>query len=224
METIHAHTYALHLDTLLQNNETRKQELFHAIDTIPVVTDKANWSKKWMATGPFQLRLIAFAIVEGVFFSGAFCSIFWLRDRKLMIDGLGASNELIARDEGLHVIFAVTLFKHCKFRPEESQVHEMMKEAIDIEKRFIIAILPQNLDGMNAELMCTYIEFVGDRLLVQLGYTRMYDSKNPFPFMDRISLNRVTNFFEHRVTEYQKVDTGKIDESAFVPANENDDF
>lgn len=215
IEIIHAHAYALHLDTLLQNNEVRKQELFHAIDTIPVVADKANWSKKWMVDDPFQLRLIAFAIVEGVFFSGSFCSIFWLRDRKLMIDGMGASNELIARDEGLHVIFAVTLFKHCKYRPPESQVHTMMKEAVDIEKKFILAILPQNLDGMNAELMCTYIEFVADRLLVQLGYTRVYESKNPFPFMDRISLNRVTNFFENRVTEYKKADSSNIDESAF---------
>jgi ribonucleotide reductase beta subunit family protein with ferritin-like domain len=214
METIHGEMYSLMIDTFIRD-EAKKLKLFDAINTIPCIRKKADWSLKWMDQAvPFAARLIAFAVVEGVFFSGAFCSIFWLKERGLM-PGLCTSNEFISRDEASHTEFAVLLYSKIENRLSQEQVHDLVGEAVDIESEFIVDSVPCSMLGMNAGLMTQYIRFVADRLLAQLGYSKMYESKNPFDFMNRINLDQKTNFFEQRETNYQ-VGTGRsLDNKTF---------
>ena len=202
MENIHSETYALLIDTYIRNPE-EKNKLFHAIDTIPAITKKAQWALKWINNGNFAQRLVAFAAVEGIFFSGSFCSIFWLKKRGLM-PGLTFSNELISRDEGLHCEFACLLYGMLQTKLSQEEVYDIIKEAVAIEKEFITDALPVDLIGMNAKLMQQYIEFVADRWLSELGYPKVYNASNPFDFMEMISLQGKTNFFEKRVGDYQK--------------------
>jgi ribonucleoside-diphosphate reductase beta chain len=203
MENVHSETYSLLIDTYIKDN-AEKDRLLHAIDTMDLVKKKAEWALRWIENGSFQERLIAFAAVEGIFFSGSFCSIFWLKKRGLM-PGLSFSNELISRDEGLHCDFACLLYNnHLKNKLPESTVIELIKDAVEIEKEFVTEALPVKLIGMNADLMCQYIEFVADRLLEELQCPRVFKAKNPFDFMEMISLQGKTNFFEKRVAEYQK--------------------
>jgi len=202
MEGIHAETYSLLIDTYVKNAEER-DFLFRAIDTVPCIGKKAHWAQKWIdSSDDFQTRLIGFACVEGIFFSGAFCSIYWLKKRGLM-PGLTYSNELISRDEGLHTLFAVALYRTLESRPE-ALIHTIIKEAVELEKEFICEALPCSLIGMNANMMSQYIEFVADRLAVQLGTSKMYKTQNPFDFMELISLEGKTNFFEKKVSEYSR--------------------
>jgi len=203
MENIHSETYSLLIDTYVKD-ETEKDQLFRALEVFPAIKKKADWALKWIDSDSFAERLIAFAAVEGIFFSGAFCSIFWLKKRGLM-PGLTFSNELISRDEGVHCDFAVHLHNHHLVNkvPKE-RIKEILVDALDIEREFITESLPASLIGMNATLMAQYLEFVTDRLLVELGCERVYNSSNPFDFMDMISLQGKTNFFEKRVSEYQK--------------------
>jgi ribonucleoside-diphosphate reductase beta chain len=204
MEGVHSQTYSLLIDTYIAT-ETEKDKLFRAIETIPCVTNKANWAIKWIQDeeSSFAHRLVAFAIVEGIFFSGSFCSIFWLKKRGLM-PGLTFSNELISRDEGMHTDFACLLYSMIPVneRLTNEQMNEIMQESVAIEKDFIIDSLPCKLIGMNSELMSEYIEFCSDRLLEQLGYEKMFNTQNPFDFMEMIALRPKTNFFEKRVGEY----------------------
>ncbi len=203
IENIHSETYSLLIDTYVKNPQ-EKDHLFHAIDHLDLVKKKADWALKWIESVTFQERLIAFAAVEGIFFSGSFCSIFWLKKRGLM-PGLTFSNELISRDEGLHCDFACLLFNnHIVNKLPVERILEIITDAVTIEKEFVTEALPVKLIGMNAELMCQYIEFVADRLLMELGCAAYYNSKNPFDFMEMISLQGKTNFFEKRVGEYQK--------------------
>ncbi len=203
MENIHSETYSLLIDTYVKNPE-EKDKLFRAIEVFPAIMKKAEWALKWIESPSFAERLIAFAAVEGIFFSGAFCSIFWLKKRGLM-PGLTFSNELISRDEGMHCDFAVHLHNHHLVnKVSKKRIAEIIVEALNIEREFITESLPASLIGMNAKLMTEYLEFVTDRLLVELGCERVYNSKNPFDFMDMISLQGKTNFFEKRVSEYQK--------------------
>ena len=202
MEGIHSETYSLLIDTYIKD-EDEKDRLFRAIDTISCVKGKADWALKWIdSPDDFQTRLIAFACVEGIFFSGAFCAIFWLKKRGLL-PGLTFSNELISRDEGLHTEFAVALYHTLESR-SEAQIHTIIKEAVVIEKEFICDSLPCALIGMNASLMTQYIEFVADRLAVQLGTRKIFHAQNPFDFMDLISLEGKTNFFEKKVSDYSR--------------------
>ena len=203
MENIHSETYSLLIDTYIQD-PAEKDKLLRAIDTIPCVAQKAAWACKWIQDQEtsFATRLLAFAAVEGVFFSGSFCALFWLKRRGIM-PGLTFSNELISRDEGMHTDFAVLLYSKLKHRIPQATVHEMYKEAVRIEKTFIIDALPCRLIGMNADLMSDYIEYVADRLLTQLGYDKVWNKANPFDFMEMCSLPGKTNFFEKRVSEYQ---------------------
>ena len=194
-----------------------KDGLLHAIETLDCVKKKADWALRWIDNGTFAERLIAFAAVEGIFFSGSFCSIFWLKKRGLM-PGLTFSNELISRDEGLHCDFACHLYtKHVVNTLPKETVVEIIKDAVEYEKEFVTDALPVKLIGMNADLMCQYIEFVADRLLIELGCSRVYKSTNPFDFMEMISLQGKTNFFEKRVAEYQKAGVLKKDEDADKP-------
>lgn len=203
MENIHSETYSLLIDTYISDPQ-EKHRLFHAIETIPAVKKKADWALKWINSPHFQERLIAFAAVEGIFFSGSFCSIFWLKKRGLM-PGLSFSNELISRDEGMHCDFAVLLHnKYLSNKVSEERIKEIIVSALIIEKEFILESLPVRLIGMNSDLMSQYLEFVADRLLVSLGCSKVYGSENPFDFMTNISLQGKTNFFEKRVGEYQK--------------------
>ncbi|GAB3328614.1 ribonucleotide-diphosphate reductase subunit beta [Larkinella ripae] len=203
MENIHSETYSLLIDTYIKN-PVEKDKMLRAVDTIPCVKRKADWAMRWIENGSFVERLLAFAAVEGIFFSGSFCSIFWLKKRGLM-PGLSFSNELISRDEGLHRDFACMLYtEHIQNKLPESEVYAMIKDAVSIEQEFVSESLPVSLIGMNAELMKQYIEFVADHLLVSLGLKKVYNSTNPFDFMDMISLQGKTNFFEKRVGEYQK--------------------
>ncbi|KAI0014092.1 ribonucleotide reductase [Xylariaceae sp. FL0662B] len=204
MENIHSETYSLLIDTYIKE-PAQRTHLFNAIETIPCIRKKADWALKWIADhkSTFAQRLIAFAAVEGIFFSGAFASIFWLKKRGLM-PGLTFSNELISRDEGLHTDFACLLFSHLNNRPSKEVVQKVITDAVDIEQEFLTEALPCALLGMNANLMKQYIEFVADRLLVALGNDKVYRSTNPFDFMENISLGGKTNFFEKRVGEYQK--------------------
>lgn len=203
IENIHSETYSLLIDTYVKDPR-EKDRLFNAIDTMDCVKKKADWALRWISKGSFQERLIAFAAVEGIFFSGSFCSIFWLKKRGLM-PGLSFSNELISRDEGLHCDFACLLYnKHVVNKLSPKTVQEIIADAVAIEKEFVTDALPVKLIGMNAELMCQYIEFVADRLLVELNCPKLYNSTNPFDFMEMISLQGKTNFFEKRVAEYQK--------------------
>jgi ribonucleoside-diphosphate reductase beta chain len=203
MENIHSETYSLLIDTYIKDTED-KRGLFNAIETMECVKKKADWALRWIDEGNFAERLIAFAAVEGIFFSGSFCSIFWLKKRGLM-PGLAFSNELISRDEGLHCDFACLLYNnHLVNKLSEDQVRSIILDAVEIEKEFILEALPVRLIGMNSELMSQYIEFVADRLLSELGCKKEYNSTNPFDFMDMISIQGKTNFFEKRVAEYQK--------------------
>ena len=210
IENIHSETYSLLIDKYIKDNE-EKMHLFNAIETIPCVGKKANWAIKWMQSehSSFATRLVAFAAVEGIFFSGSFCAIYWLKQRGLM-PGLTFSNELISRDEGMHTEFAVLLYsmlEHTKLSQEN--IVEIITEAVEIEKEFITDSIPCDLIGMNAKLMKQYIEFVADRLISQLGYEKVYNSKNPFSFMELISITGKTNFFERRVSEYSLSGVGK---------------
>lgn len=209
MEGIHSETYSLLIDTYI-DDKVEKQKLLEASSTIPAIQKKAEWAMQWLNpnNADFATRLVAFAVVEGIFFSGAFCSIFWLKKRGLM-PGLTTSNEFIARDEGMHTDFACLLYGKIKNRLTKASVNKIIKEAVKIEKNFITKALPCELIGMNAELMSQYIEFVADRLLVQLGYSRLFNTANPFDFMERISLEGKDNFFEKRVTNYAKAAVGK---------------
>ena len=204
IENIHSHAYSLFIDTYV--TEKKEQEyLFNAIDTIPSVKEKADWALRWIMNGTFVERLIAFAIVEGIFFSGSFCAIFWLKNRGLM-PSLSYANQLISRDEGLHRDFACLLYRdHIKNKLPEDKIVEIVKEAVEIEKKFIIESLPVRLIGMNSEHMSEYIEFVSNHLLIELGLSPIYNkAENKFDFMDMISLEGKTNFFERKVSEYQK--------------------
>lgn len=209
MEAIHSETYSLLIDTYI-DDKAEKQNLLEASSTIPAIQKKAEWALQWLnaKNANFATRLIAFAVVEGIFFSGAFCSIFWLKKRGLM-PGLTTSNEFIARDEGLHTDFACLLYGKIKNRLKKGAVNKIIKEAVKIEKNFIIKALPCELIGMNADLMSQYIEFVADRLVSQLGYPKIYNAANPFDFMERISLEGKDNFFEKRVSNYAKAAVGK---------------
>jgi ribonucleoside-diphosphate reductase beta chain len=203
IENIHSETYSLLIDTYIKDTAD-KNHLFNAIDTLDCVRRKAEWALKWIDKGSFAERLVAFAAVEGIFFSGSFCSIFWLKKRGLM-PGLSFSNELISRDEGLHCDFACLLYnKHLINKLSKEQVREIIADAVEIEKEFVTDALPVKLIGMNSELMSKYIEFVADRLLVELGNEKIYNSTNPFDFMEMISIEGKSNFFERRVGEYQK--------------------
>ncbi|KIJ70196.1 hypothetical protein HYDPIDRAFT_79121 [Hydnomerulius pinastri MD-312] len=204
MENIHSETYSLLIDTYIKD-AAQREYLFDAMETIPCVKRKADWALKWISDqrSTFAERLVAFAAVEGIFFSGSFASIFWLKKRGLM-PGLTFSNELISRDEGMHTDFACLLFSHLKRRPHPDVVKHIITEAVKIEQEFLTDALPVGLIGMNSKLMCQYIEFVADRLLVSLGNEKVYNSTNPFDFMDMISLQGKTNFFEKRVSDYSK--------------------
>ena len=209
MENIHSETYSLMIDTFIRDAK-EKQKLLNSIETIPCVQKKANWALSWFDAKKksFGERLVAFACVEGIFFSGSFCSIFWLKKRNLM-PGLCFSNELISRDEGLHCDFACLLFSMLLQKPSESIVHEIVRDAVKIETEFVSSALPVELIGMNASLMTDYIEFVADRLLVSLGCKKIYNKIQPFPWMELISLNNKTNFFEKRVSEYARAGVSK---------------
>jgi len=214
MENIHSETYSLLIDTYI-SDPSEKHKLFHAVETIPAVKKKADWALKWINSPHFQERLIAFAAVEGIFFSGSFCSIFWLKKRGLM-PGLSFSNELISRDEGMHCDFAVLLHnKYLANKVLEDRIKEIITSALEIEKEFILESLPVRLIGMNSDLMSQYLEFVADRLLVSLGCSKVYNSENPFDFMTNISLQGKTNFFEKRVGEYQKAGVLNSSENSF---------
>jgi ribonucleoside-diphosphate reductase beta chain len=214
MENIHSETYSLLIDTYIKDPD-EKHKLFHAIETVPCVKKKAEWALRWISNGNFAERLIAFAAVEGIFFSGSFCSIFWLKKRGLM-PGLSFSNELISRDEGLHCDFACLLYKNLVNKLSEAKVKEVIMNAVEIEKEFVTDALPVRLIGMNADMMRQYIEFVADRLLVALGCSKVYNATNPFDFMELISLQGKTNFFEKRVAEYQKSGVmGKKEDNVF---------
>lgn len=209
MEGIHSEVYSLMIDTFIKD-EKEKTNLFEAMETIPCIRKKADWSLKWIGSlkATFPERLIAFACVEGIFFSGAFCSIFWLKQKGLM-PGLCTSNEFISRDEGLHTDFACLLYSKIKNRVPVWRLKEIVKDAVKIEKEFICDALPCRLLGMNADLMSQYIEYVADRLVVQLGYKKIYHTPNPFDFMERLSLESKSNFFEKRVSEYAKTGVGR---------------
>lgn len=203
IENIHSETYSLLIDTLIKDSAD-KSHLFNAIDTLTCVRKKADWALRWIEQGTFAQRLVAFAAVEGIFFSGSFCSIFWLKKRGLM-PGLGFSNELISRDEGLHCDFACLLYNnHIVNKLDKKEVEKIILDAVEIEKEFILEALPVKLIGMNSDLMSQYIEFVADRLLVELGNDKVYNATNPFDFMDMLSIQGKSNFFEKRVAEYQK--------------------
>jgi ribonucleoside-diphosphate reductase beta chain len=211
MENVHSETYSLLIDTYIKDKE-EQNHLFNAIDTVPAVQKKAEWALKWIGSESFVERLVAFAAVEGIFFSGSFCSIFWLKKRGLM-PGLSFSNELISRDEGLHTDFAVHLYKnHIENKLSRERILEIINSALIIEKEFITEALPVSLSGMNSELMKQYLEYVCDRLLMDLGVGKVYNTENPFDFMANIALQNKTNFFEKRVADYVKSGVGEVQE------------
>lgn len=213
MENIHSETYSLLIDTYVKD-EKEKADLFNALEVFPAIKKKADWALKWIDSPSFAERLIAFAAVEGIFFSGAFCSIFWLKKRGLM-PGLTFSNELISRDEGVHCDFAVHLHNHHLInKVPKDRIREIIVDALNIEREFITESLPASLIGMNSKLMTQYLEFVTDRLLVELQCEKEYNTKNPFDFMDMISLQGKTNFFEKRVAEYQKAGVTNTDKES----------
>tara|TARA_B100000780_G_scaffold181745_1_gene127519 strand:+ start:1007 stop:1981 length:975 start_codon:yes stop_codon:yes gene_type:complete len=216
MENIHSETYSLLIDTYIKD-KVEADKLFHAIDHFDAIKKKADWAIKWIDSPSFAERLIAFAAVEGIFFSGSFCSIFWMKKRGLL-PGLAFSNELISRDEGLHCDFAVMLHNdHIVNKVPKERITQIITEALDIEREFIIEALPVRLIGMNSELMTQYLEFVTDRLLQELHCDKIYNVENPFDFMDMISLQGKTNFFEKRVSEYQKAGVlGKEEDAGFT--------
>jgi ribonucleoside-diphosphate reductase subunit M2 len=211
MENIHSHTYSLLIETYIRDKE-EKHKLFNAIDNFPCIKKKSDWAQKWIHDNrsTFATRLVAFACIEGIFFSGAFCSIFWLKKRGLM-PGLTFSNELISRDEALHCEFAVLLYSKLQKKIQKSRIYEIVKDAVTIEIDFICEALPCRLIGMNSVLMTQYIQFVADRLVVQLGYDKIYKVTNPFDFMELISLEGKTNFFERKVGEYALANVKKTE-------------
>ncbi len=216
MENIHSETYSLLIDTYIKDPEERNK-LFNAIDTFDAIKKKADWALRWIESPSFAERLIAFAAVEGIFFSGAFCSIFWMKKRGLL-PGLTFSNELISRDEGMHCDFAVHLHnEHLKNQVPKDRIKQIIVEALDIEREFITESLPVDLIGMNSKLMTQYLEFVADRLLVELKCEKQFNAENPFDFMEMISLQGKTNFFEKRVSDYRKAGVG-------APKEESDTF
>ncbi len=221
IENIHAEMYSLLIDTYIKNPQ-EKDYLFNALQNLPCVAKKGKWALRWIEEAPsFAHRLVAFAAVEGIFFSGSFCSIFWLKSKGLM-PGLATSNEFISRDEGLHCDFACLLYSMLQEKLPVSEVEAIIKEAVLFEKEFVSDALPVSLIGMNADLMCQYIEFIADRLLIALGHQKVYHTANPFPFMDMINLTGKTNFFEKRVSEYKKAKVGsKPEEQVFTL---DDDF
>ena len=212
MENIHSETYSLLIDTYIKNKD-EKNKLFRAIDNFECIKKKSDWAIKWIQDkrSSFATRLIAFAVIEGIFFSGSFCSIFWLKKRGLM-PGLTFSNELISRDEALHTEFAILLYSKLNKKLNKNRVYSIIKEAVEIEKEFINSALPCRLIGMNSILMGQYIEFVADRLIIQLGYEKIYNSSNPFDFMEMISLEGKGNFFEKRISDYALADKTKTDD------------
>ena len=213
MENVHSETYSMLIDSYI-SNDTEKAECFNAIDNFPCIKKKADWALRWISDErSFGLRLIAFACVEGIFFSGAFCAIYWLKKRGLM-PGLTFSNELISRDEGMHTDFAVLLYSKIVNKLSRERVIEIVKDAVAIEQEFICVALPCRLIGMNAKSMSTYIEFVADRLVVQFGYEKIYNANNPFDFMEMISIEGKTNFFEKRVSDYS-LSSNKKDHCVF---------
>jgi ribonucleoside-diphosphate reductase beta chain len=212
MENIHSETYSLLIDTYIKD-KAEQEYLFNAIDTVPAVQKKAEWALKWIGSESFVERLVAFAAVEGIFFSGSFCSIFWLKKRGLM-PGLSFSNELISRDEGMHTDFAVHLYNHhIENKLSKERLIEIIGSALEIEKEFISESLPVSLIGMNSDLMKQYLEYVSDRLLIDLGVGKIYNSENPFDFMKNIAMENKTNFFEKRVGEYAKKGVGVKEET-----------
>ena len=219
MENIHSETYSLLIDSYVKD-EGEKTRLFQAIDNFPCIQKKADWAIRWIndQTSDFATRLIAFACIEGIFFSGAFCSIFWLKKRGLM-PGLTFSNEFISRDEALHTEFAVLLYSKLNAPLDQTRVHKIVHEAVDIETEFICDALPCRLIGMNSDMMRKYIQFVADRLCVQLGFDKIYGTKNPFEFMEMISLESKTNFFESRVSDYALADKKREDDVFDMDAN-----
>jgi ribonucleoside-diphosphate reductase subunit M2 len=218
MENIHSETYSLLIETYIKDKD-EKSRLFNAIEHFPCIKKKSDWAQKWIHDNrsSFATRLVAFACVEGIFFSGAFCSIFWLKKRGLM-PGLTFSNELISRDEALHCEFAILLYSKLLKKVDKARIYELIKEAVDIETEFICEALPCRLIGMNSEMMTQYIQFVADRLCVQLGYKKIYNVSNPFDFMELISLEGKTNFFERKVGEYALAN--KKSEDAFIFSEE----
>lgn len=221
MENIHSETYSLLIDTYIKD-KSEQNHLFNAVDTIPSVKKKADWAMKWINSDSFVERLVAFAAVEGIFFSGSFCSIFWLKKRGLM-PGLTFSNELISRDEGMHCDFACHLYmNHITNKLTDERIKEVICGALEIEKEFILESLPVSLIGMNSKLMSQYLEFVTDRLLVSLGVSKVYNTANPFDFMENIAIQGKTNFFEKRVAEYQKA--GIMTNSSIDNINNIDDI
>jgi ribonucleotide reductase beta subunit family protein with ferritin-like domain len=203
MENIHSETYSLLIESYIKDNQ-EKTFLLNAIENVPVIGKKANWALKWINnTNSFAERIVAFSAVEGIFFSGSFCSIFWMKKRSLM-PGLTFSNELISRDEGLHCDFACLIYRNLINKLSQEKIYEIICDAVEIEKEFVSDALPVELIGMNSSLMKQYIEFVADRLLFALGYNKYYNTQNPFEWMEMISLQGKTNFFEKRVGEYQK--------------------
>jgi len=211
MENIHSETYSLLIETYIKDKE-QKHKFFNAISNYPCIKKKSDWAQKWIHDNrsSFATRLVAFACIEGIFFSGAFCSIFWLKKRGLM-PGLTFSNELISRDEALHCEFAILLYSKLEKKLPKAKLHEIVKECVEIEIEFICDALPCRLIGMNSELMGQYIQFVADRLCVQLGYPKIYNVGNPFSFMELISLESKTNFFEKRVGDYALANVNKTD-------------
>lgn len=209
MESVHSETYSLLIDTYIEDR-AEKVDILRSIETVPCIQKKADWALQWMNSddADFPTRLMAFAAIEGVFFSGAFCSIFWIKQRGLM-PGLTASNEFIARDEGLHTDFACLMYSKCKHKLPKTKANKLIREAVKIEKEFIIEALPCALIGMSAPRMAEYIEFVADRLMVALGYAKIWNTANPFPWMERISLEGKDNFFEKRVTNYALAGVGQ---------------
>ena len=212
IENVHSESYSLLIDTYIKD-EVEKNRLFNAIENFPCIKKKSDWAQKWIHDNrsSFATRLIAFACVEGIFFSGAFCSIYWLKKRGLM-PGLTFSNELISRDEALHCEFAVLLYSKLVKRMSKARIHEIIREAVEIETEFICDALPCRLIGMNSTMMTQYIQFMADRLCVQLGYDKIYNAKNPFDWMELISLQGKTNFFEKRVSDYALADKTKSED------------
>lgn len=220
MEAIHSETYSLLIDTYVKD-EVEKDKLFNAVNNYPSIAEKFNWSVKWIegtreSEAPFAQRLIAFAIVEGLFFSGAFCSIFYYRSRGLL-PGLSFANQLIARDESMHTEFAALLYGKLHNRVPQDTVHAMFKEAVDIERRFITEAIPCSLIGMNQELMTNYIMYMADRLLLMLGYPKMYNMSNPFPFMEMSAIDTKTSFFERKVSDYSKACISYVGGQSGIP-------
>ena len=231
MEAIHSETYSLLIDTYVRD-ESKKNELFNAVTNFPAIKEKADWALKWITGTPesetsFAHRLIAFAIVEGVFFSASFCAIFWLRERGLL-PGLSFANQLIARDESMHTDFACLLYSKIQNRVSQAEVHDMFKGAVEIEKRFITEAIPCSLIGMNADLMTDYIMYISDRLLSIMGYAKLYNKKNPFQFMEKSAAESKVSFFERRNADYSKSCISYVAGKSGVPTelvfDESDDF